>query len=826
MSKEQIISDLMQKHEDEKICYTTCMQNGCWDAICIVRTRSKNGKLVAVEPGDSINPGEAREDIAKERIEQGMVQQRPCVMGHAWKKEMYAPTRITKPLKRIGGRGYGNGYFVEISWEEALDTIADKMKETIERFGPYSIFHTHLSFFKTSALPFGTYIHAGLASWGDQSTSGSTLGEQIHLGFDLVKSLITREENTCVGFEAPNLLKSNLIVLWGFDPVVGWHGSVPYYIKLAREKGTPVICIDPRYTGSAEVLADQWIPIRPGTDLAMLLAVAQVIYEEELWNKEYVNKYVDMDGFEKFRNYLMGGEDGEIKNPEWAEKICAVPAETIRAFARLYATSSPVHLQCHYSIAKRHLGDYVASTAMILQSMTGNLTIPGGCESGATLVTPPRMPMPFADFQRAPMEYFAPVCFQNNKTAEVVLMREKYDNGEVTEQEFRASIGCPPDRPLPNIQFIFYGNNQLLSHQDVNKRFEAASKVFFTCGLAWHTTAPTVEWMDIVLPAPLHQFESTDPFLLGQQRFIMGPSGMRNYFLYCGKSVDPPDGVRPIEWINTELAKRLGVVDKYNPRLKDVPYDKWDEEVEKIYREGYERWAKDEDGQLKALGIEPKPWEEFLKDPIVRIPIDEPYYPFKNPLAQGGNPFKTISGKIEFSSKFVETGHEMMKEFGGKVDSIPRWQPTYMNEPAYDSFYHPRVRHYPLSMVTPVSLYRMLSCNDPNPLLRDCYKHRVWLNPADAKARGIKDNDQVIVYNEYGEMILNTYVTSKVMPGTTAIHFGAWYKPNAIRTERMKYGIDMRGAVNFLIGDKHLPHVVNALLTSGLVEVKKFGGEE
>ncbi len=112
------------------------------------------------------------------------------------------------------------------------------------------------------------------------------------------------------------------------------------------------------------------------------------------------------------------------------------------------------------------------------------------------------------------------------------------------------------------------------------------------------------------------------------------------------------------------------------------------------------------------------------------------------------------------------------------------------------------------------------------PYYDDCYRHAIWINVADAKARGIKDGDKVYVYNEYGEMVIPAYVTSKIMPGgTVSIHHGAWYTPNDVRTETMPYGIDTRGACNLLIGDTHLPHIVGALLTAGLVEVKRFGGE-
>ncbi|MCU0581089.1 MAG: molybdopterin-dependent oxidoreductase [Syntrophales bacterium] len=830
MNREKLIRDLMDRHEEEKVTYTCCTQNGCWDANCILKVRTKNGKLTAIETDDSINANRGREDayLTKEQIDQGMVQQRPCVMGHSWKGEIDAPTRITKPLKRVGGRGHGNGHFVEISWDEAIDTIAAKIKETVELFGENSILHTHLTFFEFSSFPLNPYFKGAIASWSDHSVSGTLAGEKAHLGYEPAKNVFAGQGKSLVGYEAPDLFNSKLIVLWGWDPLVGWHGSVSYYLKLAKERGAKIIVIEPRYTLSTEVLADQWIPIRPGTDAAMMLAVAQVFYEEKLWDRAFVDRFVEPEGFEKFRRYLMGEEDGEVKSPEWAEEICAVPAETIRAFARLYAASAPVHLQCHYSVSKRHYGEYATTASILLQAMTGNIARPGGCESGSVLVTPthfPSLPDVNAEFNRANREFTPHVCMVNNKLAEAVTLRPKYDAGEITEAEYRAAIGCPEGSPLPNIQFVFFGNNWLNNLQDLNKRLKAASMLHFTCGLGWHINSPTVQFMDIVIPAPIHQLESTDPFHLDAKRFRTGPGGMNNYMFYCGKALNPPGEIRPVEWFWTQIANKLGVGEKYNPKLKDVPWDKWDEEVEKLYRAAYEKWIKDENGALQVAGIELKPWEEFLKNPVIRVPIDEPFHAFKNTIADGTEAFLTPSGKIEFYSGLV-ADTDISKRWGGKIDPLPRWKPSYMTEPPRDSYFSPRTRNYPLSMVTPVSLYRDLSCHDQNPLLRDCYNHRLWISPADAKKRGIRDNDAVEVFNEYGRTHMRAYVTSKIIPGTVAIHFGAWYMPDENKTEDMPYGMDTRGSCNFLIGDVHLPHVVNSILTAGLVEVKKLGGNE
>ena len=142
MSKEKTLKALSGIHEGTEYKYTCCAQNGCWDASCIIKCEVKDGKLISISPDDSVNPNSPREDVGEGGFRQGMVQMRPCAMGHAWKGELNASTRILYPLKRVGGKGPGNGSFERISWEEALDTIAAKLKEFKEKYGPYCIAHS------------------------------------------------------------------------------------------------------------------------------------------------------------------------------------------------------------------------------------------------------------------------------------------------------------------------------------------------------------------------------------------------------------------------------------------------------------------------------------------------------------------------------------------------------------------------------------------------------------------------------------------------------------------------------------------------------------
>ena len=830
MDKQAIIDASKKRREGERIFYTSCPANGCWDSACVLRCHEKDGKIIAIEPDDSVNKNDSREDCGWENIWKGNVQMRPCAMGHAWKQELYAETRLLHPMKRVGKKGAGNGYFVQISWEEALDTIAEKLKEIKAKYGPYGIFHSQYPSFGKNGFPLAPWWEAGFGAWGEHSCSGHAAGEIFHLGVDMPKCAKGLADNL-PGFEASDLFNSKLLVMWGMDPLVAWFGPTSYYMQLAHEYGCKTIIIDPRYTQSAEILADQWIPIRPGTDLAMMLAMAQVLYEEDLIDHEFVNEWVEPVGFERWRAYVMGeGDDGVKKTPEWAAPICAVPAETIREFARLYGTTKPVHLQYFYSCAKRHLGDYSAAAAMLLQSMTGNVACAGGCESGACLPTPGRVPAPRADFGRGPGDYEVPVLFNNNCLTEILACQKDYWEGRMSEEEFRRRIGSPSDdAPLPNIQMIVFENNYANNHSNVNKRFADMADTEFNWGFQWHINQPTAELCDIILPAPVWQFEGLDEYMYGHQRFVSGPNGMRNYFTFCARGAEMPGEVRSKEWVWTQIAKRLGdeVVEGYNPRLKDVEWENWIDAQEEIYKEAVDKWA-DNETLMAFLGYDHKmSSEEINESPVIRTEIDVPFHPFKNVLDRGESPFLTPTGKIEFESTFVKNNDLTKTRFRGQFEAMPVWKPSYLDADisvaSNDGFYNPKVKQYPLSMVSPVSIYRQHSSNDNNPFLReDCYRHAVWISGVDAQARGIKDGDICRVYSDRGEVQLTAYVTNRMTPGTAAVHHGAWFQTDGSQAEMNKFGTDLRGTPNILLDDGHLPHLLGALITSGLVEVEKI----
>ena len=377
-----------KNHTGDIIRYTTCSEH-CFSN-CVIKVHIRDGKIWAVEPDDTINHGIAREDghLPDELIDKCMITARPCTKGYAHIRNLNAPNRVIYPMKRAGEKGEGK--WQRISWDEALDTIANKLKYYKEKYGPLSIGDLGEGFMLSA------WFGAGVADWGDHSRQGVAEPERWVLGRD------AHEDRQDEG----NLLKSKLIVLWGFNPGTTLSNHVIYTMIRARERGIPIISIESRYTPTAEAVASQWIPIRPTTDVAMMIAMANVWFKEDLCDKEFIKKWVDPEGVKRWKEYVLGTVDGVDKTPQWAENICGVPAKTITEFARLYARSKPVNLNTAWSLGRQFFGENGIRAAMYLQALTGNTLTPGAtasaetsCEFGQHELS---LPKPVVDWQKKP----------------------------------------------------------------------------------------------------------------------------------------------------------------------------------------------------------------------------------------------------------------------------------------------------------------------------------------------------------------------------------------------------------------------------------------
>lgn len=832
----QVSKKLQERRDGAEIRYTVCAQNGCWDA-CLLRCYVKDGELVAVDNGDPLNANDPHEDVGMTAAREGMLQRRPCVRGRLWRKSIYDPKRALYPMKNIGAKG--DPEWERISWDEALDTIAGKVKEYVEKYGPYSI-HGNGYIFDV-----GFYGGFGYGSWGCCSFAGHQIADNQVLGVNDV------EFGKSWGSEPQLLLDSKLIIGFGWNPGVT-RPEYAYMMTLAKEQGTPIIIIDSRYTPSAYTYASQWIPIKSGTDLSFMMAMANVLFKENLLDDAYVEKFVEQNGLATWRDHVLGVDDGIDKTPEWAEEICAVPAETIREAARLYgkhhgySDNKSCYMITNWSLGRSQRGDALARVGMYLQALTGNIGVSGGHFNGGGGGVPPYFPHPNAQYVlgKGMPTYMPPFLLNFRGWVDAVLLKDDLVSGKMTESEYRRRIGTAADSPLPDIHMVFNQNGTDTGAHDSNKLFAAFKKVDFVVAAVAHTDRPEAQYADLMLPMADKVFEDGNSFpdnygFVSPTQLATGT--FSNYMLMKQKVIDAPGEAKSLQWINTQIAKRLGVIDSHNPRFADVLDDDkaWDARYRQIQAEAYEVWRPQYAAWAEQEGIEPKEaptFEEFLKAPIFRVPLKkEPFFPLREQI-EDGVPFNTPSGKIEFYSEFLAdpdmpdkayvfpNGVPSFNCYGGAKPAIIPPIATYMEPPDHPN--SETAKKFPLRLITPHTFFRQHMMHDSNLWTKDEARHALWINVVDANQRGIKDGDKVRIFNQKGEGLMPAYVTSRIAPGTICMEYGGWYMPGKEKTELMPDGIDERGSANIYTPSECYPWPTGGLHCANLAQVERVSGGE
>ncbi|HNS50849.1 MAG TPA: molybdopterin-dependent oxidoreductase [Anaerolineae bacterium] len=441
-----------------------------------------------------------------------------CPRGYEMPRAVYAPDRILSPLVRTGPRG--SGQFREATWAEALDLVANRLTEVRERHGPASTLalagfasgrgalHTTQRLTKRFLALLGGYTEIT----GGYSSAAADYVTPMVLGTELA------------GIDSPTLRHSRLIILWGANVTDTRLGcDTEFHIRQARRRGMEVIVLDPRRSATAAKLGTRWIPLRPGTDSALMMGVLYVLLREGLVDRPFVE--ARSRGFEALELHILGRDDGVPKTPAWAEAICGTPEPVIRELALLYGRTHPTALIPGLSIQRTVGGEEAIRLAIALQLATGNLGKLGGSSGGLTwgkLPTPHmgRMPLP-----PNPAGASIPVV----QWPDAVL--EGRAGGFASEVHAIYSVG----------------SNYVVQGSDLHKSLRAYRQVEFSVCHEYALT-PTALQCDVVLPATT--------FL--EREDIVFPAG-GNYLLYSNQAVPPQGAARNDYDIFCDLAERMGL---------------------------------------------------------------------------------------------------------------------------------------------------------------------------------------------------------------------------------------------------------------------------
>ena len=738
---------------EEKIIHTTGRCN-CGGR-CILHAHVRDGKVVRMTTDTPAAAGDCVPLYA-------------CARGLHSHETFLGPDRLRQPLLRVGERGEGK--FVPISWPEAVDRIACEWVRIRDKYGPGSRYVNYATGVSAAVEP--QQLAKRLLS-----LDGGYLGRYNSYSTACIAQATELMYGTGESGNSPeNWLNSHLILLWGHNPAETRFDSVSmHYLRRAREKGIPMIVIDPRRSDTVDALGAEWVPIRPATDAALLDAMAYVIWSEGLHDQAFLDRCclgsdkvhmpAGADPRDCVLSYLTGEADGVVKTPEWAQEITGVPACTIRSLARRYANAKPAVLMQGYGPQRHAYGEQSARGAILLACMTGNVGVSGGWAGGVGRChrhQEPKLPKVENPYPLAIPAY----CWtQAVERGHEMTALDGVRGGERLESDIKMILNLA-------------GNCLVNQHGDINRTAallrDPSKCEFILCSDLFMTSS--AKFADILLPGVsyLECENITTPWMWGD--FV----GFNN------KAVEPLyEGRFEYDWLS-EVAEKLGLKEQFT---EGRTMGEW---LEFIYNA-----TRRAEPQLPEF-------ETFKRAGIYRYRDRAPKIAFRENCADPEkHPFPTESGKIElYSPKVART------EYKAYFPPIPR----YVAPP--EGPQDPKRAEYPLQLIGWHTKRRCHSIHDQNPALERLDPQRLWLNPADAAERGLTDGMLAEVWNDRGRLRIPVKVTERICAGTAALAQGAWYAPDGS-------GTDLGGSINVLTTLEDTPYAHGNPQHTNLVQVRR-----
>lgn len=688
-----------------------------------------------------------------------------CLRGISRTQWANSPDRIKMPMLRTGEKGEGK--WKEISWNEALDLIVTKIKETQKDLGNQGLAY------KTGSGNFASLTNNVAAAFfnylGGSTTFVGSLCCQAVTG-TMTPMLGTRYEDM-----RDTIQDSKYLLVWGTNPAITMQSFFSKY-QDAMSKGAKLVTIDPRLSETA-AKSDEWITILPGTDAALALGMLKIIIEEKLYDKDFLLKHTGVpflvdkktgdqvkvvgndQGYmvydELSKSIVVHDKEGitpalsvvgtdieaqystvfdliyqetKVWTPEKVQGETDVPAGTVVRLAHEYATAKPAMIvQNMGSFQRTEYGSYAVGAQFYLAAFTGNFGKAGGgvCDAGGVVTqlkinTPIASPTPQGKFGTIP----------SPKLGESILA----------------------DKPN-KIGFLLSMTTSLMTQFPNTKAVKAAlKKIPFVVTIDSLMTS-TALYSDLVLPCAT-VFESTN--LLAASR--------SHYVQLMEKAVDPPGEAKSDLEIFTMLAKRFGFGEAF---------DKTPEQLIEVC--------------LKGTGIT---LEQLKKGPVLGVPA--PYIPY------AGGIFRTPTKKAEFFMPAWKS-----KGFNPVV--------TYIRPKEFINGDKELAAKYPL-MAVQRKLNRTIHSSFGNlPWINETAGSvaHVMIHPDDAAARGIKDGDKVVAFNGRGEHHCVANVKAQIKKGVVSLENGWWEQ--------------LGGSSSYITNDFVEPLSGGHSCNSTLVEIRKEG---
>jgi len=828
----------------------------------------KDGKIVRITPIDFDN-SDAQPWTIEARGKKFTPPRKTTISPYslAWKSMVYSPDRLLHPMKRVdfdpnGKRNCENrgvsGY-ERISWDEALDIVANEIKRVKREYGPGTIMngsgshHTwgNTGYWLSCRNRFFNSIGYSHTHHNPDSWEGWYWGAMHHWGNSMRLGI-----SDTYGQVEDILKNCEMMVFWSSDPestsgvYAGMEGTVRR--QWMKELGIKMVHIDPFYNHTAALFGGKWFAPRPATSHAMAFAIAYVWITEDLYDKEYIATRTT--GFEKWRDYLLGKEDGIPKTPEWQEKETTIPAKDVRALAREWASKKTYlaagGLAGFGGACRSALGIEWARSMVCLIAMQG-LGKPGinfgnmqsgtpldygfyfpGYAEGAISGDLENTALAVHLYQRMPQVLSMNTNYQKIprlRIPEAILDGHCYGyfgDSRCIEGQFQ-KFTYPHPGAAPIKMYYKYGGSHIGTMCETNryvKMYRTEKLEFVVNQSIWFEGE--AKFADILLPA-CTSFERWDISEWSNcGGYVQHAFSQNNHrvMVMQHKCIEPLGESKSDYEIFLELSKRLGLSALYSEGMTQFDWVKrlfnatdlptvisWKEFLKKGYY-----IAPVPPKELRS----PCSWRWFAEGRPKDVPDASPLPADYTEQFRMG--LQTQSGKIEFESSSLKRFDPNDPERPTIPKHFPSWEGHHTTE---------LFKKYPLHLITPHPRFSFHTLGDAkDSYMNDVKDHRVlidgyyyWIariNTKDAKERGINENDLVKLFNDRGAVICAAQVTERVPAGTVhSYESSAIYEPVGTPGESPDRG----GCTNILTPKRFIIEKSHSIAcNSCLIQIEKW----